>query len=133
MSDAVEAEICETLYSSLRAEAKVSYYVERLSSAYSLLLSRLSVSSGRPSEDLVASRELLEDTLARLKIVASNLRRYRLTLSPYILKEAVDLMERAKLELDARRALPSVKSWISIALEDVKLELWSLYRGATEG
>jgi len=112
----------EAMYSSLKLEAKISAYLERLTSAYMTLENMLSQAS-QPRRDLVESKEAIEATIIKLKIALRELSSSRLSLASYRLADVLRDIERSVAELDGKLVVPNVKKWLLAILEDVGLEL----------
>ena len=119
--------IYDTMYTTLRVEAKVSLYLEKLINSHKILSNTLSTTS-KPRPELVETKEALESVIVKLKILMSNLKKYRGSFIVHYLEESLVSIEREILELEEKSILTNVKRWIVALLEDVRIELRNMLK-----
>jgi len=119
--------IYETMYATLRVEAKLSLYLEKLINSYRILSSIISAAS-KPRVELVETKEALESAIVKLKLLMDNLKRYRGSFVVHYIEDSLTSIEREILELEEKAILENVKRWVVALLEDIRIELRNMLK-----
>jgi len=115
-------ELLDSMYASLRLEARIDYHLNSLENAYRLLRSRV---AGEKSVGTIwfNTYEVVEEAVSKLRLIKSLLAKYRYTALYTYLVDALQLANELLIRIDSKPALPGHKDSVRVVASEVAYEL----------
>lgn len=125
MSDKLE--ILESMYASLKLEARIDYHLSTLENTFRLL--RTKVAGEKNAGSIWFNTfEIVDESIAKLRIIKNLLTRYRYTGLYIHLTDALQLANELLVKLDSKPALPAHKDNIRVILSEVSFEIRNIIK-----
>lgn len=121
----------ESMYASLRLEAKIDYYLSSLENAYRLLRNKVANNSLMDSI-WYNTYELVDEAISKCKVVKSLLAKFRYTGIVMYLSDALSISNDLLLKTESRAALPSHRDNVRILASEIAYEIRKILRNMTE-
>lgn len=124
-------DMLESMYASLKLEARIDYHLNTLENTYRLLRTKV---AGEKSLGTIwyNTYELVDEAIIKLRMIKSLLAKYRYTGLYIHLTDAFQLANELSIKVDSKAALPSHKDNIRMIASEIAYEIRSIIKSTNK-
>lgn len=124
-------EMLESMYASLKLEARIDYHLNILENSYRLLRTKIAGDRGVTSI-WYNTYEIVDESISKLRIIKGLLSKYRYTGLHMYLADALQLANELIIKIDSKAALPAQKDTIRMILSEIIYELRGIIKSTAK-